>query len=143
MSKGLVTRAISCAISCPICCKSQMRFAVSAIWCRTRNCYRLHVLACDMVLRYGVAICCTICCTIWCAISSCVFLSGRTLNRRKINDCRENAIYIDSINSVPFLFKFTRGTAAKQTRICTPNRRYTKSHLRFSACDLVQKKYRK
>jgi superfamily II DNA/RNA helicase len=30
-----------------------MRFAVSAIWCRIRNCYRLHV-ACDMVLRFAV-----------------------------------------------------------------------------------------
>jgi hypothetical protein len=56
-SKGLVTRAILCAISCPICCQSQMQFGVSAIWCRTRNCYRLHV-ACD-----GVAIwCCDLLC---------------------------------------------------------------------------------
>jgi hypothetical protein len=31
VSKGLITRAISCAISCVICCKSQMRFGVSAI----------------------------------------------------------------------------------------------------------------
>jgi hypothetical protein len=53
MCKGLVTRAISSAISCPICCKSHMQFGVSAIWCRTRNCYRLHV-ACDMVLRFAV-----------------------------------------------------------------------------------------
>jgi hypothetical protein len=51
-NKGLVTRAISCAISCPIYCKSQMRFGVSAIWCRIQNCYRLHV-ACDMVLRFA------------------------------------------------------------------------------------------
>jgi hypothetical protein len=83
-NKGLVTRAISCAISCPICCKSQMRFAVSAIWCRILNCYRLHV-ACDMVLRYGVAICCAICCAIWCAISSCerqTRTRNRTPNRR-------------------------------------------------------------
>jgi hypothetical protein len=37
--------------------RSYSQFGVSAIWCRTRNCYRLHV-ACDMVLQYGVAICC-------------------------------------------------------------------------------------
>jgi hypothetical protein len=46
-------RAISCAISCPICCKLQMRFGVSTIWCPTRNCHRLHV-ACDIVLRFAV-----------------------------------------------------------------------------------------
>jgi hypothetical protein len=33
--------------------QSQMRFGVSAIWCPTRNCYRLHI-ACDIALRFAV-----------------------------------------------------------------------------------------
>jgi hypothetical protein len=35
-----------------ICCKSHMQFGVSAIWCPTKNCYRLHV-ACDIASRFG------------------------------------------------------------------------------------------
>jgi hypothetical protein len=43
-----------------------MRFAVFAICCHIRNCYRLHI-ACDMVLQYGVAIwCCDLLCDLLC-----------------------------------------------------------------------------
>jgi hypothetical protein len=62
------------AILCAICCKSLMRFAASAIWCPTRNRYRLHK-ACDIVLRFAVRYCVAICCAIWpSSSSSCLFL---------------------------------------------------------------------
>jgi hypothetical protein len=56
------------AISCSICCKSQMRYAASAIYCPTRNCYRLHK-ACRIRLRFAVRYCVAICCAIWRVIS--------------------------------------------------------------------------
>jgi hypothetical protein len=46
-TQGLVTRAILCAISCAICCISQMQFGVSAIRCPTRITFYLflHLIA--------------------------------------------------------------------------------------------------
>jgi hypothetical protein len=118
-TKGLVTQAISCAISCPICCKSQMRFAVSAIWCRIRNCYRLHI-ACDMVLRYGVAICFAICCAIWCAISSC---ERQTRTRNRTPNRRYTKSHL----------RFGAKKKIGSDSCWTPNCRCPKSHMRFAA----------
>jgi hypothetical protein len=43
--KGLITQAISCAISCPICCISQVRFGVSAVRQESLSNFFLHQIA--------------------------------------------------------------------------------------------------
>jgi hypothetical protein len=106
--KGLITRAISCVISCAICCISQMRFAASAIWCPTRN-YRLQV-PCD----FACNLLCDLVHAIWCMQDFCA-TAKRIQNRTPNCICDLEQIKIESDSCR------------------TPNRRYTKSHLRYAA----------
>jgi hypothetical protein len=80
-----------------------------AIWCPTRNCYLLHVpcdLASDLLCDWVHAI--------WCMRDFCA-TAKRTRNRtpNRICDLVQNKIESDSCG--------------------TPNRRYSKSHLRYTA----------
>jgi hypothetical protein len=58
--RGWLHERFSVAISCPICCKSQMRFTVPAIRCLTRITFYIFFALnrrCDLVyLRFGVQI---------------------------------------------------------------------------------------
>jgi hypothetical protein len=86
-----------------------LRFAASAICCPTRNCYRFHVacnFACNLV--------CNLVHAIWCMHDFCA-TEKRTRNRtpNRVCDLVQKKIERDSCR--------------------TPNRRCTKSHLRYAA----------
>jgi hypothetical protein len=94
-----------------------MRFAVSAIWCRIRNCYRLHI-ACDTVLRYGVQF----------DVRFVVRFGTRFL---VVKDRHGRGIahkIADTLNRIGDLVQKIGSDSCR-----TPNRRYTKWHMRFAA----------
>jgi hypothetical protein len=107
---GLITRAIACAISCAICCISQMQFAASAIWFPTRNCYRSITRTMQFRVRFGVRFGACDLVHVRC-LCNCKTDTNRTPNR--ICDLVQKKIESNSCR--------------------TPNRRYTKSHLRYAA----------